>query len=505
MSDTRIYPSIPVKTLASDLSSSGTAIVLTDANDWAGTALTTASFNSDYVPVTLINDAKTLVEFMLVNASTISVATTTGLTIYKRGLKYYAEGNSTDIDEVTANKLNWTQGETRVLLGSHQPWMMAQFANRGNDETITGVWTFSGTPVISNSPSGNTDAANKAYVDGVAVAGAPNANTTTKGIVEIATASEIAAGTATGGTGAALVVQCDRFVKTSSGAGDENKIPVLDANGTIAQGFLNSARTIGAVYSAIADNIQITTDADSANDAVRYSLAQSLASTSTSSGTAGETLAAGDLVYLKAADSRLWKSVNSGDESTYKTVGMALGSATAGNSVAYAKLGGLVTGLSGLTAGGRYYVGSSAGTPTTTMPNTRTFPVGIALSTTSLQLIGSSGLKVRAIQQTLEFGTNAASVTGITLGFQPIAIIALSSATAFGTSGMGIWCASGNFASSSSSTGGTDGFILSATGGGTLSKYAVTNVTGTTFDLTLTGGGGGANQTAVVTLLCLGF
>lgn len=46
----------------------------------------------------------------------------------------------------------------------------------------------------------------KSYIDGVAVAGASNANTTVKGIVEQATASELSAGTATGGTGAVLFV-----------------------------------------------------------------------------------------------------------------------------------------------------------------------------------------------------------------------------------------------------------------------------------------------------------
>ncbi len=47
--------------------------------------------------------------------------------------------------------------------------------------------------------------ATKAYVDGVAVAGAPNATTTAKGIVELATQAEHDARTATGGTGASLV------------------------------------------------------------------------------------------------------------------------------------------------------------------------------------------------------------------------------------------------------------------------------------------------------------
>lgn len=55
-------------------------------------------------------------------------------------------------------------------------------------------------------PTAPQDAATKAYVDSVAVAGAPNADFVTKGIVERATQAETDAGTEFGGTGAALFV-----------------------------------------------------------------------------------------------------------------------------------------------------------------------------------------------------------------------------------------------------------------------------------------------------------
>jgi len=65
-----------------------------------------------------------------------------------------------------------------------------------------------------------------------------NASETVAGKVELATAAERAAGTATGATGAKLVPTNDALVKASSGAGDENKIPILDASGKIASGFI---------------------------------------------------------------------------------------------------------------------------------------------------------------------------------------------------------------------------------------------------------------------------
>jgi hypothetical protein len=89
------------------------------------------------------------------------------------------------------------------------------------------------------------------------------------------------------------------------------------------------------------------------------------------SGTAGETLVAGNLVYLKASDARWWKC----DADTAATVdninlGIAQGAGTAGGSITSGVLVyGRDTNNSGLTAGSTYYasntagaIGSSAGT-----------------------------------------------------------------------------------------------------------------------------------------------
>lgn len=107
------------------------------------------------------------------------------------------------------------------------------------------------------------------YVNGVALAGAPDAQTNVKGVVELATVAEQGTAEAVGSTGAALIPANANLVKTSSGADDENKIAILNASGVFADGFLDAARTWTTVQSFTADNLQITTDPDSANDAVR--------------------------------------------------------------------------------------------------------------------------------------------------------------------------------------------------------------------------------------------
>lgn len=73
------------------------------------------------------------------------------------------------------------------------------------DETVAGIKTFSSSPIVPT-PTTDYQASTKKYVDDTAFAGAPNASTTVKGIVEIATQAEVDVGTDTGGTGAFLSV-----------------------------------------------------------------------------------------------------------------------------------------------------------------------------------------------------------------------------------------------------------------------------------------------------------
>lgn len=70
------------------------------------------------------------------------------------------------------------------------------------------------------------------------------ASTTVAGTVEAATAAQRGAGTAVGETGALLVPTNDALVKTSSGAGDENKIPVLNSSGKLATGFIDTSSVV---------------------------------------------------------------------------------------------------------------------------------------------------------------------------------------------------------------------------------------------------------------------
>lgn len=63
----------------------------------------------------------------------------------------------------------------------------AGFANVNNPEIVSGLWTFSTSPIVPT-PTTATQAANKSYVDGVAIAGAPDSSTTVKGIGRVSVA-----------------------------------------------------------------------------------------------------------------------------------------------------------------------------------------------------------------------------------------------------------------------------------------------------------------------------
>lgn len=102
-------------------------------------------------------------------------------------------------------------------------------------------------------------------------------------------------------------------------------------------------------------------------------------------GTAGETVVAGNLVYLKSSDMRWWKT----DADTASTVenvilGIAQGSGTAGNTIGSGVLiRGTDTNQSGLTTNTVYYASNTAGALSSTV-GTKTVGIGVSLSTTSI-------------------------------------------------------------------------------------------------------------------------
>jgi hypothetical protein len=208
--------------------------------------------------ITILQKSKTTqkVEVVDVAAGTTQSGTTVTLGTMTRGLPLDGTGfTGTGTPQV------FTSGARVIISWDAQAGRQTMFKDIANTLTGSGAIrsTSTTTPIIrlnnvttaerdlmsaSNGDKiyNTTTGTEQTYKGGswtdVGDTGTADASTTVAGKVEIATAAQRAAATATGETGAVLVPSNDALVKTSSGAGDENKIPVLNSSGQIASGFI---------------------------------------------------------------------------------------------------------------------------------------------------------------------------------------------------------------------------------------------------------------------------
>ncbi len=382
MSDNRKYVQAQPFTLAGSGCSVGdSTLVLSSFTDPDGVQLTMADFGTKGFG-TVQPGAGIQEEQIVFTGVSVGTSTTT--------LTGVSNVDFVDPYTETANFAKSHAGGTQFII-SNTSGFYGGFLNKANDETITGLWQFpndANTPVIGASyvaPTLDTQIPSKKYVDDVAVAGAPNAAPTVKGIVQIATNAQMGTATATGSTGALLVPPNSQLVKTSSGAGDVNKIPVLNASGQLAAGFLliDTPRTWATVQTFPGADLLVTDIANAATQVIN----QTAAAYNMGVGTSGAAIVAGNPIYLKASDSKLYKTAASADESTFSFVGFAIDAAGAADvSIRYARPGGTITGLTSLTVGSYYFLSDTAGAIAVT-PGTRYAKVGQALSTTVLRII----------------------------------------------------------------------------------------------------------------------
>ncbi len=166
-----------------------------------------------------------------------------------------------------SSSLRFSHGGGTPVIFSNPPQFYAEFAQLQNTETITGSWTFSKSapPLYDYNPTiaywtgaSSSTIPTKAYVDSVAIAGASNANESTKGIVESATQIEMASSTSLGSTGASLYVQ-SKYATSSPGSAGLWAVITNNA-GKIAQTFLDFTQqwSFTATTSIAASNASTT-------------------------------------------------------------------------------------------------------------------------------------------------------------------------------------------------------------------------------------------------------
>lgn len=133
-----------------------------------------------------------------------------------RGLAFYA----TSTAAVTANQNSHSAGATIIMSNVH--YVYDELVDKDATETIDGQKTFTATTTFSALPNTTTsytpaadgDLATKKYVDDTITSGAPNATESVKGLIELATPTEVASSTPTGSTGASLVPQAKYATST---------------------------------------------------------------------------------------------------------------------------------------------------------------------------------------------------------------------------------------------------------------------------------------------------
>lgn len=261
MADQLYFPSIPAKKLKTDILSTDSVFKLRDikwytGSDAADVSLSSSIFGPANVGYGVFEPNTPRQEFFTFNPTNMAVATTTGLTIVARGLPWGSDYTT----EATARKFNHASGSV-VLLMTNAPALYDKFANKTNDESITGIWTFTQASAMPRLDSAHTYGAGeeeylatKRYVDGVVTGGAADMSTTAKGLAEEATQAEVDAGTAAGGTLARLAVN------PSTVRAKKYHDFAASAGGTDAY-----AITITPVITAYADGQVFTFEADVAN------------------------------------------------------------------------------------------------------------------------------------------------------------------------------------------------------------------------------------------------
>lgn len=195
--------------LGSSIGSTDSSILLSSfLEPVTGTPYTMALINSSIVFATISpkTTSSEFISFTGITQNSNGTATLTGVT---RGLakKYPFTSDST-------YKLPHAGQSTFII--SDAPQVFNEYVTLLNAETISGIKIFAtgATPLVTDAPTTPTMAVNKAYADGLAIAGAPNASTTVQGLVQEATLAQVLARTVTGSTGAKLFIPLDKNIAT---------------------------------------------------------------------------------------------------------------------------------------------------------------------------------------------------------------------------------------------------------------------------------------------------
>ena len=209
-------------TLSRSISSTATTIYVSSLTTKDSHVLTMADLGSK-VFLTIEPGSNKEEIVMCTGIGTLSWTTCT------RGMAFY--GTSTAA--VAANQKTHSAGSAIVMSNVH--YVYDELVDKDTADTITAVKTYTVSPIVPYSTA-SSSAASVGYTNATVTAGAPDANETTKGISELATGAEAAAGTSSG-SAARLVLPASIATTTADVAG--NHVAITDTDGKLKQDLLD--------------------------------------------------------------------------------------------------------------------------------------------------------------------------------------------------------------------------------------------------------------------------
>lgn len=175
-----------------------------------------------------IDEGRTDAEYV---CGTMSGSSVTGL---ERGLSV-----TTGTTTVAALKFAHRKGASVKI--TDYPLIQRMRNQLSGTDTINALISYATTTEDCTALSPDDTLCPKEYVDSVAVSGASDANETTKGIVELATALEAASSTLLGSSGARLAIPASVATDTPQACASVGCVVVSQIGGKIRQTFLNLA------------------------------------------------------------------------------------------------------------------------------------------------------------------------------------------------------------------------------------------------------------------------
>lgn len=410
--------------LQTSAATTDTSITLSSFKNRSNIALTMTLLGTDVIYGTL-DPQTTRSEFISCTGITQNSNGTATLTTCTRGLS--------DIGASTASTtLRKSHPGQSIFILSDSPALFNEYAKLRTSETISGDWIFSGNPTLTTDctvGSATTELCAKAYIDGVAVAGASNANTTTKGIIEIATAVENASSTSAGSTGALLVPPATiassspkRSCKDGGASVGELCIVVAQNNGKIDPNYIATSTTDNYNFGG-----SVALNGTNTHLGLNTFNATSTFATTTQNGaqfggnivnnfTGGKASINGlttPVPVMLATSTNQVSPIDSDVASTSPNlIGFVINNCGLATTC-YVQTDGIVKGFSGLTAGQEYYVSDTEGVLSTTRGTIENY-VGRAVSTSQI-LIDKNKANQYIGTQVLSEGANT-----ITAGYQSL-------------------------------------------------------------------------------------